>query len=533
VVEIDGKPAPRIIDVGLAKTTAPLLDEKTVLLTQAGSFLGTPGFMSPEQVDPDIHDIDTRTDVYSLGVVLYVLLTGFLPFDMKKKLMHEVLRQLREEDPPRPSTRIGKNEDKESSSSSAALRGTEIGPLVSLLHGDLDCIAVKALEKDRSRRYGTPSELAADIRHYLSNEPVTARPAGASYRLRKYVRRHRIAVSVAAGFFLLLVGFAAAQTAQLRRITRERDRADRVIDFMSGMFQVSDPSEARGNTITAREVLDKASKDVESGLAQDPELQAQMMGVMGRVYGSLGLYGRAEPLLNRALEIRQRLLGPSHPQTLRAMDDRAWNVSRQGHYTEAEKLLREAVAGRRRVLGPEHPDTLNSMSNLAWAVGRQGHYAEAEKLQRETLDLRRRGLAPESPDTLVSIADLASSMYGQGRFAEAEKLEREALGIQQRVLGPEHPQVLTTMNNLANTINAQNRFAEGEELQRNTLEIQRAILGAEHPDTLKLTTNLANTLIQEHRYSEAENLITTCSGDSEACSGAGASAHSGFDEQSG
>ena len=507
VVEVDGKPVPRIIDFGLAKAAAPQLDEKTVLLTQAGSFLGTPGYMSPEQADPEIHDIDTRTDVYSMGVVLYVLLTGFLPFDAKKKSAHEVLRQLREEDPPRPSARISKNEDKESSTSSAAMRGTDPGQLVSLLHGDLDCIAMKALEKDRSRRYGTPSELAADIRHYLSHEPVTARPASAGYRVRKYVRRHRIAVSVALGFVVLLAGFTAAQAAQLRRITRERDRADRVTEFMSGMFKVSDPSESRGNSITAREILDRASKDVDSGLAKDPELQAQMMGVMGRVYGSLGLYGRAEPLLNRALEIRQGLLGRSHPQTLRAMDDLGWNLTRQGHYAEAEKLLKESFAGRRRALGPEHPDTLNSMSNLAWAVGRQGRYAEAEKLQRETLDLRRRVLGPESPDTLVSIADLASSLNGQGRFDEAEKFEREALGIQQRVLGPEHPQALTTMNNLANTINAQDRFAEGEELQRKTLEIRIRVLGPEHPETLRLTVNLANTLIQEHRYAEAENLI--------------------------
>src|SRR5471032_35996 len=360
VMEVDGKPAPRIIDFGLAKAAAPLPNEKTVFLTRAGSFLGTPGYMSPEQADPDVHDIDTRTDVYSMGVVLYVLLTGFLPFDAKKKSVHEVLRQLREEDPPRPSTRVGKNEDKESSTSNAARRGTDPGQLVSLLHGDLDCIAMKALEKDRSRRYGTPSELAADIRHYLNNEPVTARPASAGYRLRKYVRLHRIAVSVAAGFFLLLVGFAAAQAAQLRRITRERDRADRVTDFMSGMFKVSDPSEARGNSITAREVLDKASKDVESGLTQDPELQAQMMDAMGRVYGSLGLYGLAEGLLKNAVDIRRRVLVGENQQTLKSASLLGWTLSEGGHYPEAEKLQRDTLEIQRRILGPEHLDTLES-----------------------------------------------------------------------------------------------------------------------------------------------------------------------------
>jgi serine/threonine protein kinase len=185
VVEVDGKPMPRIIDFGLAKTIGPLTVEETVLLTQAGNFLGTPGYMSLEQADPDAQDVDTRTDVYSLGVVLYVLLTGFLPFETKKKPVHEILKQLREEDPPRPSTRIGQGKD--ASRLSAATRRTGTGELVSLLRGDLDCIAMKALEKDRNRRYGTPSELAADLGRYLNNEPVAARPASASYRLGKYI----------------------------------------------------------------------------------------------------------------------------------------------------------------------------------------------------------------------------------------------------------------------------------------------------------------------------------------------------------
>jgi len=222
---VDGKPSPRIIDFGLAKATAPFSTEKTEFLTHAGSFLGTPGYMSPEQADPEMQDVDTRTDVYSLGVVLYVLLTGTLPFDTSKKPVHEILRQLREEDAPRPSTKV--NQERESTKTSATLRGMEPGQLVSALHGDLDWITMKALEKDRNRRYGTPSDLAADIRRYLNNEPVLARPASAGYRLKKYIRRHRVAASVAAGLILLLAGFAAAQAAQLRRITRERDRADR------------------------------------------------------------------------------------------------------------------------------------------------------------------------------------------------------------------------------------------------------------------------------------------------------------------
>jgi serine/threonine protein kinase/Tfp pilus assembly protein PilF len=504
VDEVDDKPVPKIIDFGLAKAMGQQLTEMT-LFTEAGAMLGTPDYMSPEQADRNESNIDTRTDVYSLGVILYELLVGDLPIgshELRAAGIEAMLQKICQQEPQRPSTKL--KSLGASAKDSAERRKEAPESLERHLRGDLDWITIKALEKDRSRRYGSASDLAGDLQRYLLDEPVSAGPPSVSYRAHKFIRRHRFGVGVAAVAVVLLVGFAATMTVQARRIAKERDRANRIADFMTQMFAVSDPSEALGNAITARTILDTASNEVKAGLAKDPEVQSELMFTMARTYASLGLYPVAYNLSSAALENRRRLLGPADRKTLQSMTQVAWILDRQGHDDEAEKLIRQTIAEATRALGPEDPVTLEAMDRLGGILERLGRFGEQEKLDRQLVETSRRRFGPEDPHTLRAMVSLADALSFQTRYAEAEGIYRQALGIEQAVLGPEHPQTLGTMHNLANRIQEQGRYAEAESLYRQTLAIEQRVLGPEHPDTADTMTTLANTFYYQGNTVEAE-----------------------------
>jgi len=513
VADVDGKPAPRIIDFGLAKAITPQASDEPHF-TKMGFFMGTPGYMSPEQADPSVRDMDTRTDVYSLGVVLYELLAGLQPFDSKEQQeipLDEVLRMLRVEEPPTPSTKAGGN--RVNSAGRAEARSTEPRQLVKILRGDLDWITMRAIEKDRTRRYGTASDLAADIRHYLNHEPVVARPANITYQFRKYVRRHRVAAAAVTGLVLVLFSFSILQALQLRRITRERDRANRerdranrITDFMTGMFKVSDPSQSRGNTVTAREILDKASNDLSSGLAKDPEVQSQMMQDMARTYENLGLYPRAHELAQRALDSRLSLLGPDDPKTLEVRSQLGNIVDREGHYADAERILCQALDGERRVLGTQNPLTLETMDHLAVVVGQQGRNDEQEKLDREAITTGAQALGPESEQVMQATLSLGVSLWNQARYAEAEHTFRQLVDVERRVLGADAAETMRAMGNLGLSIKSQGRFAEAEPIYREVLANSQRVMGPEHPETAFNLDRLANLLSEEGHPVEAEKL---------------------------
>jgi serine/threonine protein kinase len=508
VTEVDGKPMPRIIDFGLAKAIGPQISDET-MMTRAGDWVGTPGYMSPEQADGSL-DIDTRTDVYSLGVILYVLLTGVQPFDAsqwKNQRFYEVMRQLREIDPLKPSTKIRK-QDEATQAKVAHRRQDEPRMLVRQVSGDLDCIVLKALEKDRNRRYATPLELAADVDRYLRNAPVSAHPAGIAYRTRKYVRRNRVGVSFAAAGLVLLVGFAVAQAIELRKIRQQRDRADRITHFMTGIFKVPNPSEARGNTVTAREILDRASQQIGNNLNKDPELQAQLMETMAQTYTGLGLYGRSQDLTEHALAIQRSLFGERNRETLASESFLAQLLESQGHLPQAEKLLQSTIAAERQVLGPNDPDTLASMERLGYVYANEARHADAENLFRQTLNTERKVLGPDDPQTLSTLNELAEILTSQARYAEADEIYGELIAAQKRTLGPDHPSTLLSMSHAAENLEEEDRLPEAEKLYTEVIAAQRRVVGPEHPQTLRAMTMLALTLVKEGRYSEADKLQT-------------------------
>jgi non-specific serine/threonine protein kinase/serine/threonine-protein kinase len=505
VSEIDGKPTPRIIDFGVAKATSQKLSGGT-MHTQLGAVIGTLGYMSPEQADSAGEDIDTRSDVYSLGAILYELLVSALPLDLHQLAFDEVLHRLRDQDAPRPSTRL--RTLGESSAMAAKNRGADAPTLVRQLRGDPDAIALKALEKDRKRRYASASDLAVDIRRYLRNEPVTAQPPSAAYRARKYVRRHRLGVAMAGAGLLLLVGFAVVQAVELRRISRERDRADRISQFMMKMFKVSNPSEARGNSVTAREILDKASQQIGGGLNDDPELRARLIGTMAQTYAGLGLYGRAQALSQEALAIEQPLLGENHRLTLSTESELAQDIRAQGHLVEAEQRLRTTLTAQQKALGPDDPDTIATMDRLGYALSNEAHHTEAEALFRQTLAAERRVFGPDDAQTMNTLNELAQTLTVQGRYAEADQIYTELIAAQRQSLGADHPATLLSMEHAAENLTEEGRYGEAEKLENEVIAAQTRVLGPDHPQTLRTETFLAITLMKEGRFAEADKLQT-------------------------
>ena len=513
VTEVDGHPAPKIIDFGVAKALTQKLTADT-MFTRVGALVGTPEYMSPEQALSSGEDIDTRTDVYSLGIIFYELLAGVHPIDLRKVAFEEFLRRLREDDPPKLSTKF-RAQDPATSTELARKRHTEPPALIKQMRGELDSIALKALEKDRARRYGSPSDFALDIARYLNNEPVLAVPPSVAYRASKFARRYRVALVTACAFALVLIAAAVISIRQSIRANKEAAVAQAVNDFLqndmlaqASAANQSGPSAKPDPDLKVRTALDRAAQRISGKFDQQPEVEAAIRDTIGQTYLDLGLYPQARAQLEHALELDRRVFGERDPRTLKVISQAGRIALDQGRYAEAEKLLNQVLEAQRRVLGAQHPDTLDTMYFLAGDYNSQKKYTQAETLDNQILEIRRRVFGAEHPGTLKATYGLADDYVQQGKYAQAEPLLTQAIEIQRRVLGPEHPDTLNSMNFLALDYDREGKFGQAEALDRQILDIRRRVLGPEHPNTLMSMNSLGYVCYEQGRYAQAEALFS-------------------------
>jgi serine/threonine protein kinase/tetratricopeptide (TPR) repeat protein len=548
----DGKPVPKVIDFGVAKALHQRLTEGT-MFTEIGALIGTLEYMSPEQAEMSPLGVDTRADVYALGVVLYELLTGSTPLD-KKRLRQaaytEMVRLIREEEPPKPSTRL--TQSNESLASLAALRGTEPARLTKEVRGELDWIVMKALEKDRTRRYEAATALARDIERHLHDEPVEACPVSAGYRLRKFVQRHRGPVLAAASLLLLLIAGiigttwglvravqaqhaavmaqqAEAEQRQLAQVNEARAQAaavaekkaketslkreaetQAVLDFVQNkVFAAARPKGqdgGLGRDVTLRHAVAVALPFVAQGFRDQPLIEARLRMTLGTSFSYLGEYAVAAEQFLSARRLYAKYRGPDDPDTLGSMSSLASSYFALGRLAEALKLREESLVLKKAKLGSDDPDTLHSMNNLANSYYAFGRHAEALRLYEECLTLKKAKLGLDHPDTLTTMNNLASIYRALGRIRDALNLQEETLALQKVRLGPDHPDTLRSMTNLGNTYAELGRHADALKLREETLSLQRGKLGPDHPKTLLSMNNLANSYHDLGRHTEALHL---------------------------
>ncbi len=549
LVTADG--VPKLLDFGIAKILKPG-GAPELTRTLGDLRLMTPDYASPEQVRG--RSITTASDVYSLGVLLYRLLTGRSPYDFEGREEAESARVITEIDPPRPSDAVGHEQVRTNggtgSETPAMSWGEDSEPkrLRRRLRGDLDNIVLMAIRQEPERRYSSVAELSEDLRRHLEQLPVAARKDTLRYRAEKLWRRHTLGVLAAAGVALLVVGFTLVLFFQLEKTELQRDRAELLLDFSVELARSLDPARAGPEQPAKEDVLAKIAGQVRSGFGDQPRDRALLHDRIGRIYSSLGLYEEArpmleealairrrtlaagdvqiaeslqnlallllrmgdgevaEPLLREALEIERRQLGEEHPARARGLNDLATILKSRAEWAEAEVLFREALALKRRIHGDEHTDVVTGLNNLGEVLLRQQRPAEAEPLLRQALELGRKLLGEEHPSVGKYLQNLAVSLERQGDYPGAEAFHRQALALKEAQLGGEHPSVAFGLNNLAFCLQATGKLGEAEPLYRRALGILRERLGEEHGNVAIVERNLASLLVLRGEAASAEEL---------------------------
>jgi eukaryotic-like serine/threonine-protein kinase len=539
---------PKLLDFGIAKLLRNEEDADHGL-TRTGMQLLTPDYASPEQVKGE--PITTATDVYSLGVLLFELMTGHRPYAARDTSLGAVGMAICESQPPKPSRAI--LEPQGEAARIAAERGANPKRLRRELAGDVDSIILTALRKEPERRYASAGQFAEDIRRHIEGLPIRASEDSWSYRTGKFVRRHKIGVAFAALLAIVLMASAAALYLQNLRVARERDAAvterrtaDETVSFFLDLFRLADPGETRGNAITAREILDKGAERIRTELKSQPAVQASMMEAIAQVYENLGLEDKAAPLLRAALATRRRVSGERSEAYAKTLKMAAQFAYDRGQYAAARaqvnqdlRLWRElggeqsdgyadalqldadidAVEERFDSAGPKYRQLLDLYQHLDGADSLQRatvmnnyglmlydakKYADAEKLQRQALAIREKRLGKDDPDISESLNNLAIVLSSTGRFAESRKLQQEALDLDEKLYGDVHPYIGTELNNLGMVEYSSRHYKQADRYLRRALEVRRLALGTHHPDYAISLDNLAKNLMAMRQFAEAE-----------------------------
>jgi len=463
-IVVAGEGQVKILDFGLARITDTDTAAATIV-TEVGTIRGTLPYMSPEQARGNPHAIDLRADVYSLGVILYEMLSGRRPLDTETSSLLEAARIICE-DPPRP-----------------------LGQVLRKIDDDLETITGKALEKVPDDRYQSAGALSDDVRRFLANEPILARPPSTAYQLRKLVSRHRAPFAVGAAVMAGIVGAAVWMSVLYARAEVARQESEAVTGFLTDMLGAVDPRR-QGRDVTVREVLDQAAGTIGGEFAERPLIEARLLSTVGRVYGELGLYEDSRAPLERALELREANAGADALSVAASLQDLGDQRRRDGDYAGARALHERALAIREAEQGADHPDVAAGLYSLAFVARVEGKYAEALALNERSLSIREAAFGADHRTVAASLNALAIVRKEMGDYAAAEPLYERAIAISEGELGPERVEVASGLANLGEVLRLQGKLEEAAPLFERSLAIFEKVLGPDHPEVaLSLNSN--------------------------------------------